>query len=143
MASPKRNAKNRAASTLCSKLTPLSDIFRPSLDQSQRATKLRQINNLCAGRLFHALFAFHAYAQDMPHLDGLNVTEYEAILDILREDGRVTDKTQFVSVSLYEPDKGDVLSWQSGSPLSRKGLWFCGNCVSDQKHSPLERSRTV
>ena len=81
-----------------------------------------QIANVCAVLIFYAFLTIHAYAQDVSPLDGLRVAEYEAILDILKEDNRVTDKTQFVSVSLHEPDKGDVLSWRPGDPLTRKGF---------------------
>jgi len=53
-------------------------------------------------------------------LDGLTPDEYWRIYDVLRDAGKVTEKTRFPSILLHEPDKSEVLAWRPGRPISRK-----------------------
>jgi primary-amine oxidase len=53
-------------------------------------------------------------------LEPLNAQEMALAVRILRESGKVTPTTRFVSVSLKEPPKALVLAFKGGQPLARE-----------------------
>ena len=72
-----------------------------------------------------ALFPVSAstQAQGPTHpLDGLFATEIETVAEVLREAGRVNDETRLHIVSLHEPPKRDVLTWELGEPFGREAF---------------------
>ena len=54
-------------------------------------------------------------------LDALTPEEYWKIYTVLRDAGKLEEKTIFASVLLREPLKSDVLAWKAGDPILRKG----------------------
>jgi primary-amine oxidase len=53
-------------------------------------------------------------------LDALTPEEYWKIYDVLRDAGKLEEKTIFASVLLREPAKSLVLDWKPGRPIERK-----------------------
>ena len=53
-------------------------------------------------------------------LDALTPDEYWKVYTVLRDAGKVTEKTIFTSVLLHEPDKSVVLAWKPGKPIPRR-----------------------
>ncbi len=53
-------------------------------------------------------------------LDALTPEEYWTVYNVLRDAGKLQDKTIFSSVLLREPLKADVLAWKPGDPIPRK-----------------------
>jgi primary-amine oxidase len=53
-------------------------------------------------------------------LDALTPAEYWAIYNVLRDAGKLGEKTVFTSVLLKEPTKSYVLAWKPGDPIERK-----------------------
>lgn len=61
-----------------------------------------------------------AAANDVNHpLDGLTAAEHEAVLEILKADGKLTEASRFPLVSLMEPEKALVKAWKAGDPIPR------------------------
>ena len=55
-----------------------------------------------------------------PHpLDPPSWQEFWTVLEVLREEGRLTDSTSFSLVLLHPADKAAVWAWQPGDPVSR------------------------
>jgi primary-amine oxidase len=55
-----------------------------------------------------------------PHpLDPPSWQEYWTVLEVLREEGRLTDSTTFSLVLLHPGDKAAVWAWQPGDPVTR------------------------
>src|SRR5579863_344588 len=74
-----------------------------------------------AGLLILSLARAVALGPQVHHpLDGLTPDEYWKIYDVLRDAGKVTEKTRFPSILLREPDKSVVLAWRPGQPIPRK-----------------------
>lgn len=53
-------------------------------------------------------------------LDALTPEEYWKVYNVLRDAGKLEEKTIFASVLLREPLKSDVLAWKPGNPILRK-----------------------
>jgi primary-amine oxidase len=53
-------------------------------------------------------------------LDALTPEEYWKVYNVLRDAGKLEEKTIFASVLLREPIKSEVLAWKPGDPISRK-----------------------
>lgn len=53
-------------------------------------------------------------------LDPITWEEHWAVLETLREGGRLTPATRFARLALEEPDKVAVWAWQKGQPFSRR-----------------------
>ena len=53
-------------------------------------------------------------------LDALTPQEYWTIYGVLRDAGKLDEKTIFSSILLREPPKSEVLSWKPGDPIQRK-----------------------
>lgn len=53
-------------------------------------------------------------------LDALTPAEYWTVYNVLRDAGKLGEKTIFTSVLLREPDKDYVLAWKPGDPIVRK-----------------------
>ena len=65
----------------------------------------------------------NAVAADSPHpLDGLTVAEYETVGAVLKESGKLDDRSALVLVNLDEPDKQQVLAWKPGDTVPRRAL---------------------
>jgi primary-amine oxidase len=52
-------------------------------------------------------------------LDGLRSSEYWAVRDVLRSEGRLAEGTRIAAIELEEPAKADVLAWSEGGTLPR------------------------
>lgn len=60
---------------------------------------------------------------DVPHpLDGLTAAEYETVVTVLTDAGKIDTSSAFVLVNLAEPDKATVLAWRSGDPIERRAF---------------------
>lgn len=57
-------------------------------------------------------------------LDSITADEITAVVDILREDNRLTNTTRFGYISLQEPDKDMVKSFTVGDPVVRRALAY-------------------
>src|SRR5262249_15625266 len=55
-------------------------------------------------------------------LEPLAADEFRRTVDVLRRDGRVTDAWRFASITLVEPAKTHMKSWQPGDQLTRNVL---------------------
>lgn len=55
-------------------------------------------------------------------LDGLTFAEHWVVYDVIRDSGRIDDKTRWAGVSLREPPKAEVLAWKPGTPFRREAL---------------------
>ncbi|XKH61571.1 hypothetical protein LG290_07625 [Halomonas sediminis] len=66
-----------------------------------------------------SLFAIPAVAEVTHPLDGLEGEEYQAVTQILRDEGRLTDSGRFPLIELVEPDKSFVLDWEEGDTIPR------------------------
>lgn len=81
---------------------------------------------LCRSRLvlvFLILFLTPCFAlQPSVHhpLDALTPEEYWKAYNVLRDAGKLEEKTLFSSILLREPPKSDVLAWTPGMPILRK-----------------------
>ncbi len=53
-------------------------------------------------------------------LDALTPEEYFKVYNLLRDAGKLEEKTIFASELLHEPPKSEVLAWKPGSPIPRK-----------------------
>ncbi|MGB6688996.1 MAG: hypothetical protein WBE76_14270 [Terracidiphilus sp.] len=53
-------------------------------------------------------------------LDALTPDEYWKVYTVLRDAGKLEEKTIFSSVLLHEPEKAKVLEWRPGKPLERE-----------------------
>lgn len=53
-------------------------------------------------------------------LDALTPAEYWTVYNVLRDAGKLGEKTIFTSVLLKEPAKSYVLAWKPGDPIERK-----------------------
>jgi len=53
-------------------------------------------------------------------LDALTPQEYWKAYNVLKDAGKLAEKTQFSSILLQEPLKSDVLAWKPGQPIVRK-----------------------
>jgi primary-amine oxidase len=72
---------------------------------------------LCASLISPVL----ALAPAVHHpLDALTPEEYWRIYKVLRDAGKVEEKTTIASVLLREPLKSEVLAWRQGKPIIRK-----------------------
>ena len=71
------------------------------------------------------LLAFAGRALSLPPsvhhpLDALTPEEYWKVYTVLRDGGKLAEKTVFSSILLREPVKAEVLSWRPGKPIPRK-----------------------
>lgn len=70
------------------------------------------------------LFTFHplvALPPSVHHpLDALTPEEYWKVYNVLRDAGKLEEKTIFASVLLREPIKSEVLAWKPGRPIARR-----------------------
>ena len=69
------------------------------------------------------LLSTHAFAlpPSVHHpLDALTPEEYWKVYTVVREAGKLEEKTIFASVLLHEPEKSVVLGWKPGKPIPRK-----------------------
>ena len=62
-------------------------------------------------------------------LDPLTAEEIRAAVEIVRAQGRLTDRARFPTVALREPPKSDVLAFEDNGALDRQALaadyeWF-------------------
>ncbi len=55
-------------------------------------------------------------------LDPLTAEELESASSILKRDQNLADSARFVSISLKEPAKADVLAWKAGQPVDRRAF---------------------
>jgi primary-amine oxidase len=64
-----------------------------------------------------------ATAQAARHpLDPLTAQEHWAVYDVLRDSGRMDEKTRYSTVRLDPPPKQDVLRWEPGHPVPRRAF---------------------
>ena len=76
-----------------------------------------------------------ARSQTVEHpLDLLTWDEYWTIVEVLKESGRADEKTVFWLVNLREPQKTDVLAWQSGDDIQRSAFAKSLNSPEIPKH---------
>jgi primary-amine oxidase len=62
-----------------------------------------------------------AVAQVPKHpLDGLSLAEHWVVYDVIRDSGRIDDKTRYGGVALREPPKAEVLAWKPGTSFRRE-----------------------
>ena len=61
-------------------------------------------------------------AADPYPLDGLTAAEYETVGAVLKESGKLDDRSALVLVNLDEPDKQQVLAWKPGDEVPRRAL---------------------
>ena len=78
-------------------------------------------------RVFAAVLVFLLFAPvfalppSIHHpLDALTPDDYWTVYNVLRDAGKVEEKTIFASVLLREPPKAEVLAWKPGDPIPRK-----------------------
>src|SRR5262245_15703152 len=55
-------------------------------------------------------------------LDALTPQEYWTAFDVLRDSGRLDDKTRYTTVRLDPPPKAEVLRWQPGQEMRREAF---------------------
>jgi len=82
-------------------------------------------------------------AQQHP-MDPISYQEYWTILEVLKEEGRLDEKTVFYNVSLVEPDKASVWRFSPGDAFGRRALAVVGHegetaeAVVDLRRKSLE-----
>ncbi len=91
-------------------------------------TFCRGLMRVCAGVFGFVCLALPAMAaplgaQSARHpLDPLNYAEYWAVLEILRDDGKLDEDTRFSMINLIPPPKHEVWGFSKGSTFSRRAL---------------------
>lgn len=66
-------------------------------------------------------------------LDSLTTEEYQDVVRILKDGGRVTDSTRFAQVSLLPPSKAFVKSWTTGDSFPRMAVGYLKDGVATYK----------
>ncbi len=76
-----------------------------------------------------------ARSQSVGHpLDPLTWDEYWTIIEVLKERDHADKETKFWLVKLREPQKTDVLAWQSGDDIQRSAFAKSLNSPEIPKH---------
>ncbi len=84
---------------------------------------MRRLRSFGAVGIFGFFLAAPARGQAPTHpLDALTQAEHWVVYDVLRDSGRLDDKTRYSGVALHEPPKSEVLAWKPGMPIRREAL---------------------